>query len=397
MPFQKYLIALISFSGLLFGVLLLNVLMLYRAGELKDHSEMISEQVSENKFVNTTVTSILPYKIAMYARIKPDIVLMGTSTAQQFRQSMFKASFYNLGGTGWGPYESAYVLEKILKIHKPKIILFGQDMFALCDSQNEIGKTVEIPTRVTGGHALNRGYDNPFFPPFDLALKGHLSPAEYVDIVFTEFPDSGHQSHFLGVFGKLFLAGFAKDGSFVRIASELATTRPETGKEEQLVGRGGHFNVCESSAFRLEMLEFLISRIRDMGVDLVGFVPPYAPKAYRQSLTDLKLKVQRQMYQSRLKNMGFDEFYDFYDPRSLGAKDCEFTDNVHLGDIVAVRMLKSMTDKGSARMATWIDIGVLESMLSELRGTNLVLRDDYMMPFREALRKAHRQSPACAS
>lgn len=399
MPFKKYLFTLSIFFSAFLILLLGNIIFLYRSDELKDLSAIVTEQITENKIANLVKPSLLTYKIEAYAQQRPEIVIIGSSTSMRFKQSMFNVPVYNLGGAGWGPYESAYVLEKILNIHKPKVILFSQDIFTLCDTANEIGKKVHVPMRVTGMHAINKGYENSFMVAFDLFLKGHISIVEYIKVIFSNHTVSGSQSHFLGVFGKLSLKGLAKDGSLVNASPTL-----DTSKLPLNVASDGHFTICESADFRFDMLKFLISRVQDKGVKIIGLLPPLAPSGYRDlfdsssqtSAKSISLRKQYIEFQSKVSHAGFDEFFDFTNPETVWSSDCEYIDNIHFGDVVAAKILIKMNKNKSNLIQATTSTELLYTMVAETWGFNSIVRDDYLEPFHSVLLEQRNSSLECA-
>jgi len=400
MLFKKYIITLSALLSVFFVILCGNIVFLYRSDELKDLSTIVAEQISENKIANLAKLSLLEYKIETYSQIKPEIIIIGSSTAMRFKQSMFTVPSYNLGGAGWGPYESAYVLEKVLNIHKPKVVLFSQDLFTLCDTANEIGQDVHVPRRVTGRHAINKGYENSFFIAFDLYLKGRITIAEYAKTLFSNFTISDFQSHFLGVFGKLSFKGLAKDGSLVNVSSKI-----DASKLPIKAANDGHFEICENSKFRFNMMKFLISRVQNMGINIIGLLPPLAPSLYNEvfdssskiSTKNILLREQYKEFRFRSSKVGFDEFFDFTNPKSVRTFNCEFIDNIHFGDVVAAKILDKMNTEKSNLILSITNAEILVSMIKETWGFNSIIRDDYLAPFYSLLMDQRNGSAKCLS
>ena len=394
MPFKKYLISLFSMISLFLVFTLSSIIFMYRSDELKTLPVLVSEQISENKIANIVKSPLLPYRIEMYAQMKPEIIILGSSTAMLYRQSMFTRPIYNLGGAGWGPYESAYVLEQVLKIHKPKFILFSQDIFTLCDNANEINKSVSVPGSVTGFHAINRGYDSSISAVLDLFKKGHLSISDYMKVIFTDFTTTGYSANFFGVFGKISLRGIARDGSKVN-----ASTLLDKSKLPFNVKNDSHFEVCKSSKFRFEMLEFLISRVQKMGVKILGFLPPLAPSAYQEIFIKndklLPLREQYRNFRFRSSKVGFDEYFDFTNPDAVNAHNCEFIDNIHFGDVVAAKVILKMLQKKSNLMVDLSNLDILKSMVNETWGYNSIVYDDYLKPLKDSFIYQRDNSPKC--
>ena len=90
---------ILSFLGL-GSILLLLQLVLIFAGELS-LNHIMKRQFEDSKILFSSGINQDPYeyKFALLNKVKPEVVVVGSSRAMQVRQEFFSKKFVNLGGT----------------------------------------------------------------------------------------------------------------------------------------------------------------------------------------------------------------------------------------------------------------------------------------------------------
>ena len=70
-----------------------------------------------------------PYKLKLYAGRKPDVLVLGSSSALSLRSSVFSGSMVNMAGTASSLSTLRASLDAALRIHKPQAIILAVDFW----------------------------------------------------------------------------------------------------------------------------------------------------------------------------------------------------------------------------------------------------------------------------
>ncbi|XZE55289.1 hypothetical protein SH139x_001292 [Planctomycetaceae bacterium SH139] len=288
---------------------------------------------------------------------RQDVVALGSSRVLEFREEMFRCSFYNAGYTISPITEFREFTERLPAAHHPKILIIGLDQWMF--NTRWIEGTLTSPDRWT----INTSTD---------IEKGFRSlPKVYKDLVRGRVPLTQPNSPvtLIGLNAVSNLAGFRNDGSFDygnRI-TQLLTTDPlgvalPAPKGRRFVG-GDHLD--EQAVNELAMF---LADCQNQGIHVIGFVPPMMDRVLehlRRSgqhgyLNELAARLRPLFLRHRF------EFYSFESMSTIGSDDSEAIDLIHGSDVTYLRILLAMVDQGS-EIATCVDRNQLATDLAKRR------------------------------
>lgn len=103
---------------------------LRQAGECCSYDDIIQRQLASDSLYHSKYNpTASAYKLSGIKFTKPDILVVGSSRTMQFRREFFSRSFYNAGGVASGVEQLEDFINRLLVIHKPRVILIGVDMW----------------------------------------------------------------------------------------------------------------------------------------------------------------------------------------------------------------------------------------------------------------------------
>lgn len=285
--FRKFALRLGLFWLPIFLVVVCGVeTMLWRSGETWPIGRVIDFQKLHPDFVflrRYFGQDLYSYKWQALMQKRPDVVVLGSSRVMKFRAEMFgltsitssRSQFYNCGGMIQSAKDFEEGVDLLLAVYNPKLVIIGVDMWWLNGNYTQKSR---IREEVDYDAALDWRQHMQCFRNLIKsreALKEALSAPE--------------KSHALKCIGLGSVAGggigFRSDGSI-------------SGRKDQLPVRDGvwHYVDAESppvreraqkntkqfiptdglSRERLDQLERAISGLRNRGVRVIAFLPPFS-------------------------------------------------------------------------------------------------------------------------
>lgn len=131
---KRFFLSLVILA-LLAGLLLLvpwAVCWLTASGEL-DQEEVVARQ-AQGEFVlfgPGLAQDIMAYKLALYAAVKPEVVVLGSSRAGNVRAAFFERPFVNMAGAAMDLESLRLLVDRMLAVHRPRVVLLGLDFWWL--------------------------------------------------------------------------------------------------------------------------------------------------------------------------------------------------------------------------------------------------------------------------
>ena len=93
---------------------------------------MVDYQISKNNIYSSPINiDYTNYSLIKYSKLKPEILIIGTSTSQHVSDNFYGKNVLKLNNNFYNLEMTEKFLKKIIKIHKPKIILYGVDWWVL--------------------------------------------------------------------------------------------------------------------------------------------------------------------------------------------------------------------------------------------------------------------------
>ena len=130
---KRFFLSLVILA-LLAGLLLVPwaVCWLTASGEL-DQEEVVARQ-AQGEFVlfgPGLAPDIMAYKLALYAAVKPEVVVLGSSRAGNVRAAFFERPFLNMAGAATDLESLRLLVDRMLAVHRPRVVLLGLDFWWL--------------------------------------------------------------------------------------------------------------------------------------------------------------------------------------------------------------------------------------------------------------------------
>lgn len=351
-----------------------NVVFLYNSGELDSIESITADQQRAGGLYGTAVhMNSHAYHHALYAARDPEVVVLGSSRALQFRQGFFTAPFANLGLTVHFPDEFAIVVDRLLANRKPKLVILAIDpWWALVRGNQTIHLQRSVARR--GGELT----PETLVGPVQWLIDGRVDLDSYLDVLTGGHPITVDGVPMRGVQAVARRDGFGPDGSYyyhdeilghiVSNDRRFARSLHQVATNEALL----HHRETVSEA-GLETLRRGYETLRKAGVSVVTAVIPVAPRV----IDEMARRPDEFGYiaeaRARLSEIN-ESHYDFYDPRVLGADDCEFVNGFHGGDVVSARILAAIYESGEPNVVRVADIERLRRIIRENAGFALADR-----------------------
>ncbi len=358
-----FLAILLSIFGLLEIAIGFDLLVLWKAGELRSLNAIVDKQQKDGSLYGGLSTGLADYKYATYRKLSPEIVAIGTSRVMQIRQSFFHKPFYNLGGLARGEDQANVLASRlILRGPVPKVVIFALDFWTFCGPPPP---GIENPTQ----HArIHDGMGQPsfYFLIYRLLLDGNLSPANLKRLLLQRA--GPNDSDRIGISARVGHSAFAPDGSVYNMAPPLF---PLSRRWAQMLtylqqGRGQMIDDCTVSKVALNELHLFIDRMHGDGLDVVLIMAPLPAVMIDQMKAD-----GRHRYIDEVRNIlsvrYHKIFYDFFDMRDIAA-DSEFYEAIHGGEVVYMRIIRAIARDPRSPLHGLVNEEYLESQIQAWAG-----------------------------
>jgi hypothetical protein len=328
--------------------------------------------------------SAIYVKMRMIAARAPQVLALGTSRVMQFRSGFFRrdAGFYNAGGIIARLMHFRAVLDRIPREHQPEVLLIATDAYFFNPrfdklDRDELGVdwlTAQMTARPDGTEIFLTNWRKVWG---DLA-DGKVEARKLAGL-------RGLRDR-IGLNAVCRGQGFRNDGSYLYAEAARDITQPghrDYQFSESLgriaAGKGRFVYGREIPPAALQELEALLDSCAERGVEVVGFLPPYAHtvwSAMEERGDDYAyLWKLPAVLRSAFKRRNF-EFYDFSDLAWLGGDDSEAIDGFHGSEKTYLRALIAMLRAGS-RLNHYADLSTLETTLAAARGDTGIAPDHF--------------------
>ncbi|CAA6605833.1 hypothetical protein MTBLM1_70049 [Rhodospirillaceae bacterium LM-1] len=314
------------------------------------------------------------FKLERIRRLHPDLLVVGSSRATQFRAEMFPGiSFYNAAMAATSFPEARTFINWMLPLYRPKVVLLTVDPWWF------------NPARGLGAdEKLNDGVDSFLWRPFIAnALRGLsnftlmkeawlLSAQRDQDPLGKRNPQG---------FGATFKAsGFRPDGSFqygdillniekrYHIAGYGWQDDFKYYRNEVRANRGrfaytGTFDAGPSETFRA-----VLSRLKEAGVIVIVVMPPFPAgliNEINQTPNQREFFAQLERKTEEIcREMGA-EFFNYHDLDKLGISDRQTIDALHVDEISTATLMLDMVPQ-SPSLRTHLSSSGMEDLRRRL-------------------------------
>jgi hypothetical protein len=314
------------------------------------------------------------YKLERARAMKPDIVIVGASSANQFRDVMFPgARTYNAASAPDNLPSVKAFLEELFAVHRPRLIVFPVAWVwfrpNLSPAEEAVpAREVGLRAQIATGAALaveprvisavlsgdSRREVEPLYGRIAVGLMASVHGEGYR-------PDGSYQygRHLSGQsdegLSRLFRMGYEHDFAYYRNAVRTNSDR-------------FHF-VGLPDARVARQLEDIRATIRNAGAEVIFILPPFA----RPLVAAIEDGSPWKGFLAELDRMlaaaaaaGGAEYYNFLNMESFGGDDRHTIDALHPDEINVLSMVLKMAETGTI-LRRHIDVAALQTLAAQAR------------------------------
>lgn len=364
---------LILLATLAFGCLLFlpGQLVLLQAGEMLSFDQIIARQQQSDGLYFGLAEAPGNYKFAVYAKRKPDIVILGSSRAHHEHQEFFRLPSYTMSGIVYTPADALETMDLLIPVHKPKYVIYNLDYFAFCTRFPGVADQ-KVFARPHGkpntGWAWGAG--NRFRIVPDLIQQGRLSLAQAWALAVRRYPSFVDGHELVGMNALLDQRGFRLDGTLIRFRDE--DQNPADMAEARKEIHDGTLQFEGNCAYNPETMAHLRMMQADMekqGIKLIIHMPPISPDIYRRfraarpDISGYFTVLERELARRPLRDL-----HNHVNGAVIGAPESEFSDGYHGGDVTEARSLLIASREGDTALAGIINRPFMENLIARYHG-----------------------------
>jgi hypothetical protein len=298
------------------------------------------------------------YKLERARMKKPQVLAVGSSRANQFRDTMFPGTnFFNASGVA--RFEIIHhFLSGLYKTHKPAAVLITVDSWWLRPPNDEDRLTPQ---------------DFSWSQTMEVAAKRMTDPAFVGSVLFqrpVSMSDPFGKRKAVGYRAAWHGDGYRPDGS-VQYGRILRNADPyydlykygyRNGFQyyiravREVRGRFGYVGPLFSE--RISKLDAILELNREAGVQTILVLPPFASALYKAIE---ETPAQREFFGRFVASIehaaqrASAEFFNFHDLAALGVDDSQTIDGVHADEVAYLTMVKAIADR-DAKLKRLVDV-----------------------------------------
>jgi hypothetical protein len=383
--YKNYLKLCLLFVLVLCLLLLCNYILIYRAYENISYKEIVENQQQMHAIWGSALNPhTVSYKYELFKRKKPELIALGSSVSYEFRQEFFKAPFTNCGGVMPFLHCGTTFLEKILKIHKPRIVILILDFWCFNDRCPKSNFEISF---------ADRGTDYLIYKlrqPFVWFWQGKLSLSDYINIlVFGDNKNKVTNYNNMGIVAIKRSDGFREDGSYSYAGVITGFYKGFYDKKfkntiEHVEDGTGQFVHGENLAeHNINELNRILKICQGQDIKLIVIMPPVAPIVYQ------KMQAMPGAYKfiDKLREHVLSlpiEAYDFLNSQEFSFSDSEFIDGFHPGDVVDQKMLLTIIKQNpQSVLRDYLNIDLMQKSVKENAGKAMTKYNNSMYNYNE--------------
>lgn len=346
----------------------MNYLYLRNTGEFLPLEDIVHRQQADGRFCiygTALHKDVLAHKLLSYRARQPDVVALGSSIVLQMRERFFRIPFYNFGGVMGSVHDGRLAADLFLQAHMPKIVLLNVDFWWFPQSYVPYERPrAELDTaRFTLDKVLQ---------PFFWIFRGKLSLREYAGTAFGLSDPAAPCT--IGVQAREKLRGDGPDGSYYYTSqitgADLDDASPKFANALRDIDRGDNHHSFSTDVNHRSVGQFidLIRTLQSKGITVVTYFPPLAPLVNEHLRAHPKVDAYIPTLLRALDQAGI-AYFNFLDPRSVDADDCEYVEGHHPGDVASARILRTIYERtNNPVVRSAIAIDVVEATIRENAG-----------------------------
>lgn len=346
---------------------LLNYVFLKNSGELLPPGDIVKKQFETDGIYGSALhNNHYIYKYALFQKIKPEIIIVGSSRVLTFREQFFESPFLNMGRTvGFALELERFVDDMLLNEYKPKFFLLGIDFWWANPNMRNALNFDHL--NIQGGELSSAA----LLAPTKWLIKNKFSFYFFYKTVTKSILDDEKSNKF-GLSALVKGDGYAKDGSYYYTSTVFGKKNTADYKFMDTIRR---INLG-TSQFRYSqyiddktflVLKRVVEKIKSANIQLITFLMPLPPVVYDHMLLHVDNYLYIEKFRRKLYELGTLHF-DYHNPETVRTNDCEYIDGFHGGEIVSARVLKKIASSKNILLNQYVNINYLEEFIAKNEG-----------------------------
>lgn len=331
---------LLAFLSPFIVIVVVAMALAVRTGELMPVHVVAWLQMRGKPFIFLPNLSDHSFKLKQEAirRLRPDILVLGSSRANQWRSAMFRPErFYNSANAIYVQRDFSRMLEE-LDGYSPRVIIFSIDYFAFTSAWEEVYK-----------HQSRDGLGYPGSPEFKKISLGLMKEAIANPEVFIPFQTEAiHGTPALGLNAIKRGTGFRLDGSYQYGHAILGFPQITVQSAASEIRRGKQWPTLPGTTLgNVQRHEFerFVNLARSKNIILIGVTMPFASQVVHAieetNGYDIWKEFQSPQTKDWIRSQGV-IYFDFTRLESFNGRPDEFVDPFHPSEPAYIRMLLTM-------------------------------------------------------
>ncbi len=370
---------------------LLGERFLRRSYESASHEQIVAAQMKRPGIYGSALRNdFYGYKVALYRATLPKIVAIGSSRTMELQQLGFRDSFVTLGGAVRSIGDGERLLAEMKATgHMPEIVLFGVDYWwfnAEFQGPNDRAG-VQLVSRLDAGKQAVERWLGTWFLPARWLYNRKIGVRELIGVSLGDQQLAPPLPRAYGLGALNNLRGFASDGHYRYLGDAFGKfVEPDRGFAESLglIRRGGErfaFGVHPAED-RFARFHALVAAFEAAGSHVITFVPPVATAVLDEHARQGSKLAYIPETLERLQRERPVHF-DFLDPRTLGADNCEFVDAYHGGEVIYLRVVLAIASDPRSGLGPHVDRELLRTTIQRTAGRVIVDGDSFLPRYKE--------------
>jgi hypothetical protein len=362
--YKSYTVTVLSLQAAPILILIFAYLFLFTSKETLSVDVIANLQQKDQQLYLSAISDSKTrlYKLALYEKIHPNIIALGSSRVLQFRGEDFNVPFVNMGLSMSSIAQGHEIADKMLKIHTPKVVILAADFWWFSDKIVNVQPLKSISADWSSDSLLL---------PYTWLYEGKITPQMALSIMVNK--TSGY-----GVSAIKWRDGFDHFGSFHYTSMLEGKRDPEhiPTNVSNLINKGKNVQYFQDrfDSTKLRQFQLLIQKFTDAGAKVIVIIPPNYP-----DINDLTKKLVKYNLINEFRNAIHKlpvKNFDYHDADVIKSGKCEFIDSWHGGEVTYLRILLDLA-RSDTDIFNVIDFKRVESLISNNQGVAEIVRSNY--------------------
>lgn len=285
-------------------------------------SKLVDYQISKKNIYSSPINiDYTNYSLIKYSKLKPEILIIGTSTSQHVSDNFYGKNVLKLNNNFYNLDMTEKFLKKIIKIHKPKIILYGLDWWVL--NKNWVKKN---NFKIMDNKNPNLNKEKSIL---QYSASNYLSFYKWILSKKINYKKLFSEKKNIGILANENFEGFTLWGNYIPARILLDSEHINIDKKfqnslERLNNKVWNFEKFTIDNNLIKKLTNIENLIVKENIKFIKFYPPISPKFYNIFISqrDDFERLDISLDSTNILNFRYSDYYN----------DCMFIDGIHAGE-----------------------------------------------------------------